>query len=51
MLVSKKKCKRCEEPTNRHPTAEYCWGCQQIANNENYQRQLNKRRLLKKACK
>ena len=45
------KCKRCTKPTHRHPTADYCWDCQQLANNENYQRQLTRRRELKKAQK
>ena len=31
----KKLCKRCNEPTDRHITADYCWACLPIIDREN----------------
>lgn len=28
-------CKRCGHPTNRHPTAKYCFLCMNLNNQEN----------------
>lgn len=30
-----KLCKRCNEPTNRHGVADYCFSCMMIVNTEN----------------